>query len=164
MRISAGSRGLSGNGGNIHVHTEIPFMTIQPRITRPISQSIQLASLEIRDAVFRELIRISPASNFREELVTHPSRLLSRGLLEQHTIRYGALPPTIQQRRILAGILNDYVRANFPEHTHSGAGIVGVPGFWQEVSGMVHIWKPKIDFLIDLKHVSVDYCNTQSGI
>src|SRR5215213_11947340 len=25
MRISAGSRGLSRNGGNIHVHTEIPF-------------------------------------------------------------------------------------------------------------------------------------------
>jgi hypothetical protein len=27
MRISAGSRRLSRNGGNIHVHTEIPFIT-----------------------------------------------------------------------------------------------------------------------------------------
>jgi len=52
MRISAGSRGLSRNGGNIHVHPEIPFMTIRPRIQRPMSQSISLASLEIRDAVF----------------------------------------------------------------------------------------------------------------
>jgi hypothetical protein len=26
---------------------------------------------------------------------------------------------------------------------HSGAGIVGVPGFWQELSGVVHIWKPR---------------------
>src|SRR5215203_5354209 len=32
MRISAGSRRPSRNGGNIHVHTEIPFITIQPRI------------------------------------------------------------------------------------------------------------------------------------
>ena len=116
MRISAGSRGLSRNGGNIHVHTEIPFITIQPRIQRPMSQSIPLAPPEIRDAVFRELIKISPASNYREELVTGPSGLLSRGLLEQHTTSYGALPPTNQQRAILAGILNDYVRANFPEH------------------------------------------------
>ena len=145
MRISAGSRGLSRNGGNIHVHTEIPFITIQPRIMRPISQSIPLASPEIRDAVFRELIKLSPASNYREELVTGPSGLLSRGLLERHTNSYGALPPTNQQRAILAGILNDYVRANFPEHaqSHSGAGIVGVPGFWQELSGVVHIWKPR---------------------
>ena len=145
MRISAGSRGLSRNGGNIHVHTEIPFITIQPRIQSPMSQSIPLASLEIRDAVFRELIKLSPASNYREELVIGRSGLLSRGLLEQHTTSYGALPPTNQQRAILAGILNDYVRASFPEHaeSHSGAGIVGVPGFWQDRSGVVHIWKPR---------------------
>ena len=70
MRISAGSRGLSRNGGNIHVHPEIPFITIRPRIKRPISQSIPLAPLEIRDAVFRELIKISPASNYMEEQFT----------------------------------------------------------------------------------------------
>ena len=88
---------------------------------------------------------MSPASNYREELVTGPGGLLSRGLLEQHTTSYGALPPTNQQRAILAAILNDYVRANFPEHaqSYSGAGIVGVPGFWQELSGVVHIWKPR---------------------
>jgi len=112
---------------------------------RPISQSIPLASPEIRDAVFRELIKISPASNYREELVIGPGGLLSRGLLERHTTSYGALPPTNQQRAILAGILNDYVRVSFPEHaeSHSGAGIVGVPGFWQDRSGVVHIWKPR---------------------
>src|SRR5215207_5102673 len=76
MRISAGSRGLSRNGGNIHVHPEIPFITIRPRIQRPMSQSIPLA--------------------FLEELVTGPSGLLSRGLLEQHTTKYGALPLTTQ--------------------------------------------------------------------
>ena len=63
MRISAGSRGLSRNGGNIHVHTEIPFITIRPTIKRPISQPVSPAPLEIRDAVFQELIRISPLQN-----------------------------------------------------------------------------------------------------
>jgi hypothetical protein len=84
---------------------EIPFITIRPRIQRPLSQSIRLASLEIRDAVFRELIKLSPASNYREELVTGPGGLLSRGLLEQHTTSYGALLRTKQQRKALAAIL-----------------------------------------------------------
>ena len=46
MRISAGSRGLSRNGGNIHVHPEIPFITIRPKIKNANSQSISLAPLE----------------------------------------------------------------------------------------------------------------------
>ena len=120
MRISAGSRGLSRNGGNIHVHPEIPVIMIRPTIKRPVSQSVPLAPLEIRDAVFRELIRISPASNYRQELVTWPGGLLSRGLLEEHATSYGALPRTKQERAAL-----------------------GVPGFWQELSGVVHIWKPR---------------------
>ena len=78
------SRGLSRNGGNIHVHPEIPFITIPPTIKRPISQSVSPASLEIRDAGFQELIMISPASNYMEELVAGPRGLLSRGLLKDH--------------------------------------------------------------------------------
>ena len=70
MRISAGARGPSRNGGNIHVHNEIPIITFPPTITIPYRESIPLAPLEIRDAVFQELIRISSASNYREELVT----------------------------------------------------------------------------------------------
>jgi hypothetical protein len=145
MRISAGSRGPSRNGGNIHVHPEIPLITVRPRILRPNNQSISPAPLEIRDAVFRELIRISPAANYIEELVVGPGGLLSRGLLEDHATNYGALPRTKHERAVLAGILKDHVRVHFSEYAkfHSGAGVVGVPGFWQEPSGMVHIWKPR---------------------
>src|SRR5258705_12689421 len=82
MRISAGSRGQSRNGGNIHVHPETPFITIRPTTKRLISQSVQPACLEIRDAAFQELIRISPASNYMQELVAVPTGLLLRGLLE----------------------------------------------------------------------------------
>ena len=98
MRISAGSRGLSRNGGNIHVHHETPFITIRPRIKNANTQSISLAPLEIRNAVFREFIRLSPASNYIKELVTGPRGLLSRGLLEEHATSYGALPRTKRER------------------------------------------------------------------
>ncbi len=46
-----------------------------------------------------------------EELVAGPGGLLSRGLLEDHAISYGALRRTKQQRAALAGSLND--RAEF---------------------------------------------------
>jgi len=36
MRISAGSRGLSRTGGNIHVHLEIPFIMLRPTIKREL--------------------------------------------------------------------------------------------------------------------------------
>ena len=59
MRVSAGARGPCRNGGNIHVHTEIPIITFPPPITISHHESIPLAPLEIRDAVFQELIRMS---------------------------------------------------------------------------------------------------------
>ena len=78
------------------------------------------------------------------ELVTGPRGLLSRGI-EDLATSYGALPRTKRERATLAVILNDYVSARFPAYaqSHSGAGVVGVPGFWQELSGVVHIWKPR---------------------
>ena len=149
MRVSTGSRGPSRNGGNIHVHCDIPFTgTRQEVVANPASTP--LAPLEIRDAVFRELMRISPASSYREELLAGPSGLLSRGLLEEHALNYGALPPTKRQRAILANVLRGFVRKHFHDHAklYSG-GVIGVPGFWQEASGLVHLWKPR-DYLMPM--------------
>jgi len=39
MRISAGSRGLSRNGGNIDVHPEIPFITIDRQLSGQLAIS-----------------------------------------------------------------------------------------------------------------------------
>jgi hypothetical protein len=66
-----------------------------------------------------------------EELVAGPAGLLSRGLREEDATRYGALPRTKQERATLARILNDHVRVQFPKYAkfHSGAGVLGVPGF-----------------------------------
>ncbi len=147
MWISDGStyRGESKNGGNIHVHTDIAVTSAVHQNARPALPSIPLASLEIRDAVFQELIKISPASSYHAQLVTGPGGLYSRGLLEHHAKNYGALPPTQKERAALASALRKFVIDTLPEYgkLHSCAGVVGIPGFWQDPSGMVHIWKPR---------------------
>ena len=139
MRQKEGARGTANNGGNIHVHTEIPINNatlIPSRIPSP--PPISIAPLEIRDAVFTELIRLSPAAKYPTELVTGPSGLYARGLAEQHALALGALPPTHDGRTALATALNEYVHDTFPNHK---PGVVGIPGFWQAPSGTVHIWK-----------------------
>lgn len=143
MRVSTGSRGPSRNGGNIHVHTEIPFVTTHQPLSK--TQSPSVAPLEIRAAVFQELVRISPAANYTEELVTGPGGLLSRGLLNAHALAYGALPPTKEQRATLAALLTNFVRTHFTSYArlHSDAELIGIPGFWQEPSGEFHIWKAR---------------------
>ena len=145
MRISTGSRGTSGNGGNIHVHTDIAPTSVIHQSPRSSPPSIPLAPIKIRDAVFRELIRISPASNYFPELVSGSGGLLSRGLLARQISNYGALPPTQGERAALAEALRSFVLANFTDYAtlYPRAGVVGIPGFWQEPSGMVHVWKPR---------------------
>lgn len=144
MRESIGSRGVSRNGGHIHVHTEIPFVTTHQPVTRSKTQ-LPLAPLRIRAAVFQELIRISPAANYTDELVTGQGGLLSRGLLKAHALAYGALPRTKEQRATLAALLTNFVRTRFTSYAklHSHAELEGIPGFWQESSGAVHIWKAR---------------------
>jgi hypothetical protein len=48
-------------------------------------------------------------------------------------------PPKKQGRATLADNLNRYVRTRFPEYAEldSGAEVIGIPGFWQEPSGVV---------------------------
>jgi len=143
MRESSGSRGVSRNGGHIHVHTEIPFVTTHQPVT--LSKTKPLAPLGIRAAVFQELIRISAAANYTQELVTGQGGLFSRGLLKADALCYGALPPTKEQRATLAASLADFVRTRFTGYAklHSQAELIGIPGFWQEASGALHIWKPR---------------------
>jgi hypothetical protein len=69
MRVSDGAKGTARNGGNIHVHNDA-LSTYSPRNkTKPSPPSIQIAPIEIRDAVYRELIRISPAQKYYPHLV-----------------------------------------------------------------------------------------------
>src|SRR6266536_1403390 len=145
MRVSDGAKGTARNGGNIHVHHDAP-PTSSPRMrTKPAPPSTEIAPIEIRDAVYRELIRISSAQKYYPQLVDGPDGLLSRGLLERETHNYGALPPTQKERAQLARQLRKFVIDKFSEygHRYSYAGVVGIPGFWQDANGIVQLWKPR---------------------
>ena len=145
MRVSDGAKGTARNGGNIHVHNDLPPTNTPRYKTKPAPPSIEIAPIEIRDAVYRELIRISPAQKYYPHLVDGPDGLLSRGLLERETHNYGALPPTQRERAQLARQLRKFVIDKFPEYgrRYSYAGVVGIPGFWQDANGIVQLWKPR---------------------
>jgi hypothetical protein len=145
MRISNGSKGTSRNGGHIYHHGRLSFPTSKVLESKPTPLPIKIAPIEIRNAVYHELIRRSPALKYRSQLVDGPKGLLSRGLRELELLNYGALPPTQEERTSLAYALNKFVTVTFPQYairkTH--AGIFGVPGFWQDSSTAVQLWKPR---------------------
>ena len=145
MRISNGSKGTSRNGGNIFHHNRL-FLVASPRTARKQAPPpIEIAPIEVRNAVYEELIRRSPAVKYYSQLIDGPCGLLSRGLGETETENYGALPRTHKERASLALTLNKFLKVRFPEYairsTH--AAIIGVPGFWQDESGNVQLWNAR---------------------
>jgi len=145
MRISSGSKGTSRNGGNIFHHNRL-FLVSSPRINKkPVPPPIEIAPLEIRNAVYEELIRRSPALKYYSQLIDGSGGLLSRGLREREIQNYGALPRTHKERAGLALTLNKFLKVRFPEYavrsTH--AAIIGVPGLWQDEAGNLQLWNPR---------------------
>lgn len=145
MRLSNGSKGISRNGGNIFHHNRL-FLVANPRPNRlQAPPPIEIAPIEIRNAVYQELIRSSPALKYYSQLIDGPSELLSRGLRESDTQNYGALPRTHKERASLAETLNKFLKARFPEYARRStqAAIIGVPGFWQDEYGKLQLWSPR---------------------
>jgi hypothetical protein len=145
MRISNGSKGTSRNGGNIFHHNRL-FLVANPRTNRKQAPPpIEIAPIEVRNAVYQELIRRSQAVKYYSQLIDGPCGLLSRGLGETETENYGALPRTHKERAGLAHTLNKFLKVRFPEYavrsTH--AAMLGVPGFWQDESGNLQLWNPR---------------------
>ena len=146
MRTSNGSKGTSRNGGNIHHHI-VNSLRVGggERSNKSAPPLIEIAPIEIRTAVYQELIRRSPALKYYSQLIDGPNGLLSRGLRRQETRNYGALPRTQKERASLANTLNKFVRVSFPEYARRKihAAVVGLPGFWQDKSGEVQLWKAR---------------------
>lgn len=146
MWVSEGSIGPSRNGGNKHVHDDVPIISTRSTApTKPEPPAIPIAPIEVRDAVYRELLRISPARKYYPHLVAGPDGLLLRGLTEAETHNYGALPPSQAERAQLAHQLYQFAINRFPQYgdLHNHPGIVGIPGCWQDQSGKPQIWKPR---------------------
>lgn len=91
MRVSNGSKGTSRNGGNIFHHNRL-FLVANPRPKgKQAARQVEVAPIEIRNAVYEELIRRSPALKYYSQLIDGPGGLLSRGIREVETENYGAL-------------------------------------------------------------------------
>lgn len=143
MRESNGSKGTSRNGGNIYHHGRLCLVSSSRFNRKPTPLPIKIAPIEIRNAVYEELIRRSPAVKYYSQLIDGPHGLLVRGLDESKLQNYGALPRTQKERSSLARALNKFVTVRFPENAlqNSRGGVIGVPGFWQDESGIVQLWK-----------------------
>lgn len=136
---------MNSRGGFIHIHPDrspITKFDIQQPASK-IQPSIKLAPLEVRHAVYSELIRLSPASNYDRELVSGLKGLLSRGFLRKDVMKFGALPPEMSERDRLAYKLSRFVRKNFSSivENQRDVPLIGIPGFWREPGGRVRLWK-----------------------
>jgi hypothetical protein len=145
MRVSAGAIKMNSRGGFIHTHYDRAPATVfdAQQTQNQIKPSVALAPLEVRDAVYSELIRLSPASNYDRELVSGSKGLLWRGFIKKEVVKFGALPPEMSERDKLSYKLNRFVRKNFSHFAESqlDVALVGIPGFWQEPTGRVRLWK-----------------------
>jgi uncharacterized protein DUF3854 len=145
MRVSNGSKGTSRNGGNIYHHERLFLVGSSRFNSKRAASPIEIAPINIRNAIYEELIRRSPAKNYFSQLIDGPHGLLSRGLGKAQLQIYGALPRTQKERSSLARILNKFMTDRFPEKAFRNfhAGVIGVPGFWQDETGIVQLWKDR---------------------
>ncbi|MGI8732808.1 MAG: DUF3854 domain-containing protein [Pyrinomonadaceae bacterium] len=145
MRISNGSKSTSRNGGNIYHHGGFSFAGIPRSNRKPAPPPIEIVPIEVRNAVYEELIRRSPALKYHSQLIDGPNGLVSRGLNKSETQNYGALPRTRKERATLAYVLNKFVTVRFPEYARRNThpSVLGVPGFWHDESGIVQLGNPR---------------------
>ncbi len=97
-------------------------------------------SFELRDHVYNQLIRLSPAARYRDILILGEKSLPARGLKEDQFPNYGGLPSAWRDREKLVAEINRSIGAQFP----ADVPLLGAPGFWQDDRG-VHLWK-EIDY------------------
>ncbi|MDQ3749838.1 MAG: hypothetical protein M3367_12645 [Acidobacteriota bacterium] len=107
---------------------------------KPVEE-IPFAPLEIRDFVYRTLLRLSPASRYAQ--LTHGSKgLTERGL--DNFDNYGSLPCSADERRDLATRLRLLLNQTFPAFVRENPlGIRHVPGFWTDKNGAACLWQDR---------------------
>ena len=135
MRIREGAVKINQQGGAIFVHEEsISSLTELPL---PNQSPVTLASIEVRDFVYQQLLRLSPVTRYHRALVGGAKGLLARGLRAEHLDNYGSLPPRVVERDKLARELRRITQQQFPAMDSLG----GIPGFWEDERG-IHLGQP----------------------
>jgi Domain of unknown function (DUF3854) len=107
---------------------------------KPVEE-IPSAPLEIRDFVYRTLLRLSPASSYAE--IIHGAKgLVERGL--DNSGDYGSLPCSLGERRDLAARLRLLLNQTFPDFVRENPlGLRHVPGFWTDKTGAACLWQSR---------------------
>jgi hypothetical protein len=139
MRVADGARKINCHGGAIHLHlggrqSLFPIArALYPLAPEPQSP---IAPIEVRDHVYSNLIRLSPATNYHSALISGPKGLLERGLGRDRFDRYGGLPASWEERESLCWqILQETNEGHYTSNP-----LRGVPGFWKDARGY-HLWK-----------------------
>ena len=142
MRVRTGAVKINQHGGAIHLHENAAAQTPlhQPASVTP------LAPIAVRDFAYRWLVEHSPATRYHYALIAKPKGLLARGFSSEHLLRYGALPRSVRERDQLSRQLLRAVSQQFPD----GISLTGVPGFWEDEHGAVHLWQPHHDRAVRL--------------
>lgn len=131
MRKRDGARRVNQHGGAIFVHTSSTVTRPTYRQPPPEIPQIPLAPLAVRDAVYRTLLRLSPATRYRRLLIDGPKGLVARGFSEQQLETYGALPARKDERAQLAA----KILATLKQEQSGHISLSGVPGFWRDETG-----------------------------
>lgn len=165
MRVSAGAVRMNSQGGFIHILSDgssVSGLDAEQPVNN-IKPSINLAPVEVRHAVYSELIRLSPASNYDRELVNGPGGLLSRDFLQKEVSKFGALPSEMSERDKLSYKLHRFMKKHFPALApqRGDVPLIGIPGFWQEPDGRVRLWK-KVNY--EHPFLIIPYCDAEGRI
>ena len=147
MRVRTGAVKINRQGGAIFLHDlnngTIP--TGETLLQQPSSAN-RLAPITVRDFAYRWLIEHSPATHYHRALLAGPKGLLARGFDTVQLSQYGALPRSLSERDQLARQLLRAVYQQFPDYT----SLAGIPGFWEDEHGAVHLWQPQHDRAVRL--------------
>lgn len=141
-RITQSADRVSRTGWGVFYHEKSLFESESfPFPCRLPPKKVELAPLEIRDFVYRKLIELAPAANFKE-IIDGEKGLRARKILDFEN--YGALPQTRNERRELAKFIRNAVNREFSDYVrrHKSA-VAGLPGFWLDEHGRIQLWTEK---------------------
>ncbi|MBO0861189.1 MAG: hypothetical protein J2P21_22425 [Chloracidobacterium sp.] len=139
MRVADGAYKVNRHGGAIHLHTggrQSLFPIARALYQRAPEPQAPMAPIEVRDHVYRSLIRLSPATRYHGALISGPKGLLDRGMSSDRFDRYGGLPASWEDRESLCRQILQEIN----EGHYTSDPLRGVPGFWKDARGY-HLWK-----------------------
>jgi len=137
-RTTEGATKVNERNEGIFVHT-LRDLKVHPIVVASPKAVAPAAPIELRDAVYRAMIALCPATRYPELLIEGKGGLSERGFRAEHYARYGALPPEERLRDQLAEAAFRLVKNRYPEFK----SFDGIPGFWRDRRGRYHIWKAR---------------------